>query len=222
MKKITVDLDILVNHALSFEQYLVLLHCHTGEFETTEDQWLIFDEGDFCDKYLSLKKPGTGAVLHSLRHRKFIELKGGGLFRIVNKSLFNTKNSSKKKAPDILSFRKDNVSFLEPKKKVPLLNLCTKLQNFKSEEFKKAAEDFEMMRLDIKEPLTQAKADRMAPRLLRLSGGSEKTAILILRESTENSWIGIHPLKYQGPPPPTPPQDRRNNVDHWYPETAKH
>lgn len=214
MKKVTVNLDILTNHALSFDQYLVLYHIHTGKFESEDSQWFAFDEGVFSELYIPLKRPGVGPILTSLKHRKFIELKSSGLFRVVNKSLFNIKNSSKRPAADILSFRKDLKS--GSVKVEPLLIRSTKLGHFQSEEFKKVAGEFQKMRSEKGDPLTESKAERMAKRLIRLSANNEQTAILILRESEENGWTGIFPLKNVAAPIPVA-QDRRHNVDQWYP-----
>ncbi len=216
MKKITVDLTILSDNALTFEQYLVLYHLHTGEFEKTENQWLVFDLKAFEERFMALKKPGVLPVLLSLKHRKFIDFRSDCSFRIVNKNLFKRKNLERRPAADILSFREEIKVPVLPDKKASILNRSSNLSKWTSPEFKKAAADFEQMRRDKGVPLNQKAADRLAPRLVRLSGDSERIATLILNQSTENSWTGIFELKEK-----TPVQDRKKNIATWYPETLK-
>lgn len=216
MGKITIDLDLMTNHQLSFDQYLVLYHLSTGVFEQTEDQWNIFEEEAFTDRFMELKRPPVQSIMVSLKHRKFIELRPDYSFHIVNKKLFRQTKARKLDDPTIFSFREEK-NFLNECERTPILNSCTKLQSFTSPEFVTAWFIFETQtRKDktINSPLTEGSAGRLAGKLLRLCGGDEHLATQIIQQSNEETWRGIFPLRDRKHGPET--KDRKELIQKWY------
>lgn len=128
--------------------------------------------------------------------KRYIQIDEDAILKLFNiqklKNLtFETKEISDLKVKKLYTKNKE----VKKKEEKEYINIVTDATGFCSEEFVTAVTGFIEMRKKIRKPLTERAVGLLSKKVIELSNGNEELAIQVFNQSTENSWLGLYPLK---------------------------
>ncbi len=115
---------------------------------------------------------------------------------VNNKSLnFLTTVHEKTQPQDVEIFNpKKNITKKNIEKEKDSINTVINNSGYSSE-LQTALQDFSDMRKKVKKPLTDRALSMLIKKAGELAGGDEGIMVQIFNQSTQNSWLGVYPLK---------------------------
>lgn len=180
------NLTILQELNGDFDVYLVLFHLSTGSFVENENGQ-VFDVDQFKARFPGLCKRSPQAIMRALNYSGHIHHRPDNTFTVSRPERFSL--------DDLTLPQKQKKEPAPSQTKTRLLKSCEALAHFNSAAFIEAWRDYEEVMTKKKKPRTQNTTKLGAAELLKLSGGDERLATLIVQQSTNGGWPGFFPLK---------------------------